>query len=183
MLRADLEDAGIAYSDDAGRVVDFHALRHTFISNLAAGGVHPKRAQELARHSTIMLTMDHYTHVSRSELADALDVLPDVSSTGAETVRATGTYGEETVQKGRGNGADSVLPEYLPEYRADKCISTQFGALGEALSGVCKAQENPEKHRIESTSVGSDATAPGGTRTHDRRIRNPVLYPTELPAH
>ena len=24
--------------------------------------------------------------------------------------------------------------------------------------------------------------APGGTRTHDRRIRNPVLYPAELPA-
>jgi hypothetical protein len=37
---------------------DLYALRHTFISNLAAGGVHPKTAQGLARHSTITLTMD-----------------------------------------------------------------------------------------------------------------------------
>ena len=137
MLRADLEDAAIAYSDVAGGVVDFHALRHTFISNLAAGGVHPKRAQELARHNTIMLTMDHYTHVGRNELADALDVLPDVSSTVAETLRKTGTNGKETGQIRRINGAESVLPEF----RADECISTQFGAPEEALSGVCKEKE------------------------------------------
>ena len=30
MLKADLEAAGIPYRDDAGRVADFHALRHTF---------------------------------------------------------------------------------------------------------------------------------------------------------
>ncbi len=49
--------------DDAGRVFAFHALRHQFISNLARGGVHPKEAQLLARHSTISLTMDRYTHL------------------------------------------------------------------------------------------------------------------------
>ncbi|MFW5690732.1 MAG: tyrosine-type recombinase/integrase, partial [Planctomycetota bacterium] len=50
--------------DDRGRVVDFHALRHTFISNLARAGVHPRNAQALARHSTIDLTMNVYTHVA-----------------------------------------------------------------------------------------------------------------------
>ena len=39
----------------------FHALRHTFITNLARSGVHPKTAQSLARHSTITLTMDRYS--------------------------------------------------------------------------------------------------------------------------
>ena len=58
MLRLDLEDAGISYRDGAGRVCDWHALRHTFISTIASGGVHPKVAQTLARHSTISLTMD-----------------------------------------------------------------------------------------------------------------------------
>lgn len=38
MLRADLTDAGIEYRDGSGRVVDFHALRHTFITNLTRGG-------------------------------------------------------------------------------------------------------------------------------------------------
>ncbi len=38
MLQRDLKSAGIAYRDDAGRVVDFHALRHTFISRIVSSG-------------------------------------------------------------------------------------------------------------------------------------------------
>ena len=71
MVKADLEDARrrwlkkakdeakelqkreqsdfLSYRDHHGRVADFHALRHTFITNLARGGVHPKVAQALAR--------------------------------------------------------------------------------------------------------------------------------------
>src|SRR5205823_4405615 len=52
----------LAYHDDRGRVFDFHSLRHQYISNLASAGVHPKIAQTLARHSTITLTLDRYTH-------------------------------------------------------------------------------------------------------------------------
>jgi len=62
MFKADLAATGILYCDKSGRYADFHGLRHTFISNLANGGVHPKVAQALARHSTITLTMDRYTH-------------------------------------------------------------------------------------------------------------------------
>jgi hypothetical protein len=63
MLRIDLTAADVVAEDDQGRVVDFHALRHTpalrsfsvggFITNLARTGVHPRYAQVLARHSTI----------------------------------------------------------------------------------------------------------------------------------
>ncbi len=60
MIRHDLAAAGIPYRDEQGRVFDCHSMRHQFISMLAAAGVHPKTAQELARHSTITLTMDHY---------------------------------------------------------------------------------------------------------------------------
>jgi len=35
----------LAYRDENDLVADFHALRHTFISNLANSGVHPKTAQ------------------------------------------------------------------------------------------------------------------------------------------
>jgi len=52
----------MAPRDDAGRVADFHSLRHTFITNLANSGVHPKTTQTLARHGSISLTMDNYTH-------------------------------------------------------------------------------------------------------------------------
>ena len=79
-------------TDALGRVVDFHALRHTFITNLCNGGVHPKTAQALARHSTIGLTMDCYTHLTATNAAGALDVLPDLCATPVATeVRKTGT--------------------------------------------------------------------------------------------
>ncbi|MCD8139849.1 MAG: hypothetical protein LUE17_08745 [Planctomycetaceae bacterium] len=45
MLRADLEAAGIAQADDAGRVIDFHALRHTFGTMLCQSGVPLAMAQ------------------------------------------------------------------------------------------------------------------------------------------
>jgi len=40
----------LKYRDAAGRVADFHALRHTYISRLVRSGVNVKVAQELARH-------------------------------------------------------------------------------------------------------------------------------------
>jgi integrase len=80
MVRLDLEAAGIPYVDERGLVYDFHALRHQFISNLARAGVHPKEAQDLARHSTITLTMDHYTHLDLRDQLAALDKLPGLPS-------------------------------------------------------------------------------------------------------
>ena len=76
MLKRDLEAVGIPYVDDAGLYADFHALRHSFISLLAAGNVHPKLAQRLARHSDINLTMSRYSHTLLADEADALNSLP-----------------------------------------------------------------------------------------------------------
>ena len=89
MLRADLDTAEIQYLTDAG-YCDFHSLRHTFISNLVASGVHPKLAQQLARHSTITLTMDRYSHVGLLDMTTALELLPVVTPE-SQTMRATGT--------------------------------------------------------------------------------------------
>jgi integrase len=76
IIRRDLAAAGIPYEDEHGEVIDFHGLRHTFISALAASGVRPKAAQELARHSTITLTQDYYTHLQLRDQVGALDMLP-----------------------------------------------------------------------------------------------------------
>jgi integrase len=42
--------------DSEGKTLDFHGLRHTYITRLVSAGIHPKVAQQLARHSTITLT-------------------------------------------------------------------------------------------------------------------------------
>ena len=91
MLRIDLEAAGIDYRDADGRVFDFHALRHQYISNLAEAGVHPRTAQQLARHSSIELTMKRYTHLSLSNVAGAVDTIPEPKQSAVTTLAATGT--------------------------------------------------------------------------------------------
>ena len=73
----------LRFETDEGRA-DFHALRHTFITNLVRSGVHPKLAKELARHSTITLTMDHYAHVGLAEMNGALAFLPSIECASAE---------------------------------------------------------------------------------------------------
>ncbi len=92
MIQADLADAAIPYVDEAGRYADFHSLRHTTGSLLAASGVHPKVAQSIMRHSDINLTMSRYTHTLRGQEAEAIENLPDFSSPGQHQQKATGTY-------------------------------------------------------------------------------------------
>ena len=91
MLKEDLEEAGIEYQDDSGRFVDFHALRHTAGSLLAASGVHPKVAQSIMRHSDINLTMSRYSHVFSGQESEAVAKLPDFSMVGQQQAKATGT--------------------------------------------------------------------------------------------
>src|SRR5260370_37029034 len=93
MIRRDLEPASVPDRDEQGRVADFHALRHTFISTLAHQNVPPKLAQELARHSDIRLTLGRYSHVQLHDLGGAVAGLPSVFSKNSEIESATGTDG------------------------------------------------------------------------------------------
>ncbi len=71
----DAAAAGIERVDHRGRVIDFHALRTTFISRLSVAGVHPRIAQALARHGSLELTMQTYTDVDQLDLRGAAEVL------------------------------------------------------------------------------------------------------------
>jgi len=85
------ESRFLCYSDSAGRVADFHSLRHTTGSWLAAG-VHPKVAQAVMRHSDINLTMSRYTHVFRGQESDAVAALPNLDAGPVKrSAKATGT--------------------------------------------------------------------------------------------
>lgn len=84
MLRADMAAAGIDDNDCAGRPRNFHSLRHTFDTNLARAGVHPKDAMELMRHSDINLTLKRYSHVTIRDRAAAVSKLPDLSTVDQE---------------------------------------------------------------------------------------------------
>jgi integrase len=75
MIRCDLVEAGIPF-EVAGRVVDFHSLRVTFVTLLALAGVPLATAQKLARHSDPRLTANVYTHLGLADLSRAVESLP-----------------------------------------------------------------------------------------------------------
>lgn len=64
--------AGRAWASDVAATAGAASLRRR--------GVVPKLAQDLARHSTITLTMDHYSHTVHAERVAATEALPDLDA-------------------------------------------------------------------------------------------------------
>ncbi len=94
MMRRDLKLVGIPPVDAAGRVFDFHSLRMQFVTTLARSGVQPAVLRELARHSSIDLTLRVYTDLGIDHRAAAIGLLkPPTDTPGCVTQCVTN--GEE----------------------------------------------------------------------------------------
>ena len=166
MLRDDLADAQIPYENKSGRVFDFHALRHQFISNLASAGVHPKVAQQLARHSSISLTMDRYTHLQSADVTNALHELPELPTTREQ-------LGEPKVQEAAA-GEKMVAPTHVVSWQ----FMAHFGIVLPELKTTATKQ-NPLQCKgfdVACHPLAADDTSEAdGTRTRNHRIDSPVL--------
>ena len=75
-LQRRLKSDFLCYCNHDGLFADFHSMRYLFITNLERAGVSPRRAQTLARHSDIRLTMGVYTHVELSDCSAVIELLP-----------------------------------------------------------------------------------------------------------
>jgi hypothetical protein len=106
MLKIDLEAAGIPYvvqGPDGPLYADFHALRHSFLTLLGKGGVDLHTVQELAGHSTPILTM-RYSHRRLADLAGAVEKLPTFlpalpPAGEVQMLRPTGTDGALAIEQ------------------------------------------------------------------------------------
>ena len=106
MLRQDLDAAGIDWREDAsGAILDFHALRHTFGTMLAASGVHPKTAMDLMRHSDVNLTLGLYSHTLIEDRAKAVANLPDFTAPEKEVKTGTADIDESATENHFGKAA------------------------------------------------------------------------------
>jgi len=74
-IRRDLKAAGVPRETVEG-VIDFHALRTTYVSRLVASGTDVKTAQTLARHSTPALTIGLYARTTTESTVAAVENLP-----------------------------------------------------------------------------------------------------------
>ena len=119
----DLIAAGIDKTDERGKTVDIHCLRHSFATHLSKAGVAPRIAQAAMRHSSIDLTMNAYTDPKLLNVAGALDMLPALplnDSSNTEYQKATGT-----------NAVDSLAPNLAPT--TDK--SSKFQSNPDKIAG------------------------------------------------
>ena len=163
----------LSETDAAGRVLDFHSLRHSYISHLAAGGVHPATAQRLARHSTISLTMDKYTHMSAFDQAAALDALPDLAEPEeAHVARATGTDDGRVLDMRGGKITDNKL-----RVAAGKHGKTwdNLGNSTRAEMGTSDDAQTQERQGKACVFAGQEHGGPSRTRTCDQGIMSPLL--------
>jgi len=141
----------LRYCDSQGRYADFHANRHTFITNLEHAGVSPRMAQSLARHSDIRLTMGVYTHVGLHDQTAAIQSLPSPpgTSVGQENnevaLRATGTDGSERPATMNEN-APAEVPTMVP-------IGAENGAQRVAPKTMQFVPDRTEAHPKRTDSV------------------------------
>jgi len=137
----------LKYQNDLGLFADFHSNRHTFITNLEHAGVTPRRAQSLARHCDIRLTMGVYTHIGLHDQKTAIELLPpppELQPSG-KTSPTNGPAGGNGDEKHRGN--EQVRDkrqldaqwEQLPQHiKAALLAMVQAGPTSDRASGQNK---------------------------------------------
>jgi len=155
--------------DETGANYDFHSLRHQYISGLARAGVPVKVAQTLARHSTITLTMDRYTHLVGDEVADAMKRLPAIQLPDELAPNGSENGTQKWTQKG---GVPS--PQLAPDGTSDP--------QEVAEDGGSKALQDNDFAFIDACCQEMSESTPDRNRTCNLRIRSPLLYPVELRA-
>jgi len=162
----------LKYSNVAGEVVDFHALRHTYISAIVAGGASVKTAQELARHSSPSLTIGRYSHARLHDLRGALDSLPSVNPADEpaqperEVLRATGTD-EKWAHPGQQLGGETV--RNAAEHGGSRSVGREPSPAANVLplNALSESRQGAAKHGRTRTSP----THPGPLRSCGRGSR------------
>jgi len=171
MLMADLADADIPYVVD-GCYFDFHALRHQTSTLLAAGGVHPKVAQSIMRHSDINMTLSRYTHTLTGQEAKAVEAMPDLSTPSIRTQKAisTGTDG-----RGVGSGLNSskkLTPKLTPTAYSECNQLTTDDSLSSA-----KAEKALGHKRLQYGELGGKSNSMSPDVTDKNKLRLEGLEP------
>jgi len=142
IMDRDLEAANIPKRDDRDRVLDVHALRHTFGSLLSKAGVPLRTAQAAMRHSDPSLTANVYTDPRLLDVSGAVESLPALPLDDApdtEQQRTTAVAG----------GATSVALNFAP----------RDGNLGLCKAIAGKRSESRATARVQGGAAVSAALA------------------------
>jgi integrase len=115
ILDRDLKAARIPKRDERGRTIDVHALRHSFGTLLSKGGVAPRTAQAVMRHSEIGLTMNVYTDPKLLDVHGAVEALPELPLNGGVS--------DQGIQQA--TGTDRTSTRFAPGFAPNLCKPSQ----------------------------------------------------------
>jgi hypothetical protein len=155
VFRIDLKAAGIPYQTNAG-VVDFHALRAVYISNLVSSGASVKTCQVLAKHSTPSLTIGVYAKASLHDVKGAVEALPDLTRPGPdrEALAATGTDG---VSAPDATYSATLQPDDVTQPQARRLLAvgsaTDLGSYAARREGSSPSSRNDRKGGPSPTPI------------------------------
>ncbi len=177
LIRHDLETAGIVYRDSSNRVVDFHALRHSYITALAMTQAPVKVVQTLARHSTPTLTLGTYAHVGFADQTTALNGIPRAGANPPKAIAESSPTGEPIRRV-------SMRPPLVFPYGGDgsRQAATETGEAEPPKKGSFRSLtirlKSMKKEALDaSCGVQSDTVVSGGggIRTHGTLAGTPVF--------
>ena len=186
-----LAKAGIPWLDDRGRRADIHALRHSYGTLLSKGGVSPREAMSLMRHTDLRLTMKVYTDPRIFDLAGAVEKLPiqlvkpeelqpqQSSEPDGQSADPESSDDDGNQAPGDGNSrcADGAM--------RTQCVTYPPTVIGDCSAGIGKTQESPNiSETLALTGIGNKKTRPAGTgkkagdgiRTHDVSLGKAAFY-------
>src|SRR5262249_28425223 len=99
-----LELAEVEFVDARGRRADFHALRHTYCTNVHRAGARQRELMALMRHSDRKLSDHVYLDTNLLPLAGIVEALPDFSPIQIATQRSVSEEPVLAQQDGNGSG-------------------------------------------------------------------------------
>jgi len=146
-FKDDLDAAGIKTPDSAGRVVDLHALRHTFGTRLGRmPGIDPKTVQTLMRHADPRITFCIYVHSDKNRLLSAVNLLP--------ALKPATPKSESSIAVALKSGThDEKIEAVPPSFRQGISSGTSKALSKNEVAGNREVSSHPRGQGFESLSA------------------------------
>lgn len=190
-FRRDLERASITVRDERGQVIDFHALRGTLGTRLAAAGVAPQVAKGVMRHSDYRTTVKHYHHLTLHDQRKALEIAlakaPQLVAEGTSGgfIEVVGSGTSNGTSRGTSRGANGVNSARVGARSADADSSAsdvQTLSLRDFVQALARRCESVLQSRTQRT-IGAVGKRPAAQVADSQAVTEADREEVRLAVH
>lgn len=136
-VKKDMRRAGITLVDADGKVVDLHAMRHTFSTEVCRQEPNQKKVQKLTRHESAAV-FSKYVHLALGEMSDVLERV---------------TYGTIPAAVIQANGTDGCGPPVVQSGVVSGHFVSQPVTLGRGLDAQASHANHSGKQALSASGL------------------------------